>query len=85
MTNHCSFRWKQYSPPVKADFLRDFRSLQQHPMLLSAYLKEPTPQSSAGSFSGFSMVLKTGTVKEPENVLITGFMVGPGSDRWSNR
>ena len=54
MTNHCSFRWKQYSPPVKADFLRDFRSLQQHPMLLSAYLKEPTPQSSAGSFSGFS-------------------------------
>ena len=28
------------------------------------------------------MVLKTGTVKEPENVLITGFMVGP---RWSNR
>ena len=24
-----------------------------------------------------SMVLKTGTVKEPENVLITGFMVGP--------
>ena len=54
MTNHCSFRWKQYSPPVKADFLRDFKSLQQHPMLLSAYLKEPTPQSSAGSFSGFS-------------------------------
>ena len=30
------------------------------------------------------MVLKTGTVKEPENELITGFMVGPGSDRWSN-
>ena len=27
-----------------------------------------------------SMVLKTGTVKEPENVLITGFMVGPRSD-----
>ena len=25
-----------------------------------------------------TMVLKTGTVKEPENVLITGFMVGPG-------
>ena len=25
---------------------------QQHPMLLSAYLKELTPQSSAGSFSG---------------------------------
>ena len=24
------------------------------------------------------MVLKTGTVKEPKNVLITGFMVGPG-------
>ena len=45
MTNHCSSRWKQYSPPVKADFLRN---LQQHPMLLSAYLKEPTPQSSAG-------------------------------------
>ena len=54
MTNHCSFRWKQYSPLVKAEFLRDFRSLQQHPMLLSAYLKEPTPQSSAGSFSGSS-------------------------------
>ena len=35
--------------PVKADFLRDFSSLQQHPMLPSAYLKEPTPQSSAGS------------------------------------
>ena len=32
-----------------------------------------------------TMVLKTGTVKEPENVLITGFMVGPRSDRWSNR
>ena len=31
------------------------------------------------------MVLKTGTVKELENVLITGFMVGPRSDRWSNR
>ena len=49
MTNHCSFRWKQFSPRVKADFLRDFSSPQQHPMLLSAYLKEPTPQSSAGS------------------------------------
>ena len=49
MTNHCSFRWKQYLPPVKADFLRDFSSLQQHPMLPSAYLKEPTPQSSVGS------------------------------------
>ena len=49
MTNHCSFRWKQYSPQVKADFLHDFSSFQQHPMLLSAYLKEPTPQSSAGS------------------------------------
>ena len=49
MTNHCCFRWKQFSPPVKADFLRDFSSLQQHPMLPSAYLKEPTPQSSAGS------------------------------------
>ena len=32
-----------------------------------------------------TMVLKTGTVKEPENVLITGFMVGSRSDRWSNR
>ena len=31
------------------------------------------------------MVLKTGTVKEPENVLITGFMVGLGFDWWSNR
>ena len=31
------------------------------------------------------MVLKTGTVKEPENVLITGFMVGPRFDRWSDR
>ena len=56
MQYHCCFRWKQYSPPVKADFLRDFSSLQQHfsslqqhPMLSSAYLKEPTPQSSAGS------------------------------------
>ena len=29
---------------------------------------------------GSSMVLKTGTVKEPENELITGFMVGSGSD-----
>ena len=47
--NHCCFRWKQYSPPVKADFLCDFSSLQQHPMLPSAYLKEPIPQSSAGS------------------------------------
>ena len=32
-----------------------------------------------------AMVLKTGTVKELENELITGFMIGPGSDRWSNR
>ena len=32
-----------------------------------------------------SMVLKTGTVKEPKNVLIIGFMIGPRSDRWSNR
>ena len=31
------------------------------------------------------MVLKTGTVKEPENELITGFMVGSGSDQWSNQ
>ena len=27
MQNHCCFRWKQFSPPVKADFLRDFSSL----------------------------------------------------------
>ena len=32
-----------------------------------------------------TMVLKTGTVKEPEKRLITGFLVRPGSDRWSNR
>ena len=32
-----------------------------------------------------SMVLKTGTVKEPEKYLIIGFMIGPRSDRWSNR
>ena len=31
------------------------------------------------------MVLKTDTVKEPKNELITGFMVGLGSDRWSNQ
>ena len=31
------------------------------------------------------MVLKTGTVKKPEKRLITGFLVRPGSDRWSNR
>ena len=31
------------------------------------------------------MVLKTGTVKEPEKELIIGFMVGLGSDLWSNR
>ena len=31
------------------------------------------------------MVLKTGTEKEPEKKLITGFLVGPRSDRWSNR
>ena len=55
MQNHCCFRWKQYSPPVKADFLREFSSLQQHPMLPSAYLKEPTPQSSAGFISCFSL------------------------------
>ena len=34
---------------------------------------------------GSTMVLKTGTVKEPEKELITGFMVGLGFDRWSNR
>ena len=27
MKNHCCFRWKQYLPLVKADFLRDFSSL----------------------------------------------------------
>ena len=32
-----------------------------------------------------TMVLKTGTVKEPEKYLIIGFMVGSGFDRWSNR
>ena len=32
-----------------------------------------------------SMVLKTSTVKELKKYLIIGFMVGPGSDRWSNR
>ena len=32
-----------------------------------------------------TMVLKTGTDKEPEKRLIIGFMVRPGSDRWSNR
>ena len=32
-----------------------------------------------------SMVLKTGTDKEPEKRLIIGFMVRSGSDRWSNR
>ena len=32
-----------------------------------------------------TMVLKTGTVKEPEKYLIIGFMVEPRSDRWSNR
>ena len=49
ITNHCSSRWPQYSPSVKARFLRDFSRLQQHPMLPSAYLKELTPQSSKGS------------------------------------
>ena len=52
MTNHCSSRWKKYFTQVKADSFRDFSSFQQHPMLPSAYLKELTPQSSAGSFSG---------------------------------
>ena len=32
-----------------------------------------------------TMVLKTGTVKEPVKRLIIGFMVRPGSNRWSNR
>ena len=32
-----------------------------------------------------TIVLKTGMDKEPEKRLITGFMVRPGSDRWSNR
>ena len=27
MQNHCCFRWKQFSPPEKADFLRDFSSI----------------------------------------------------------
>ena len=45
-TSYCSSRWKKYFTQVKAEFIRDFR---KHPMLLSAYLKEPTPQSSAGS------------------------------------
>ena len=31
------------------------------------------------------MVLKTGTDKEPKKRLIIGFMIRPGSDRWSNR
>ena len=31
------------------------------------------------------MVLKTGTVKEPEKGLVTDFLVGPGSDWWSNQ
>ena len=46
MTNHCSSQEEKDFTQVKADFFRDFRSIQ---CSLSAYIRELTPQSSAGS------------------------------------
>ena len=44
ITNHCSSQKEKNFTQVKADFLPDF---PQHPMLLSAYLKELIPQPSS--------------------------------------
>ena len=49
MTFHCSSRWKSVGKafhPGESRILPDF---PQHPMLLSAYIRELSPQSSAGS------------------------------------
>ena len=46
MTNHCSSQKEKNFTRVKVDSLPDF---PQHPMLLSAYIRELIPQSSAGS------------------------------------
>ena len=45
-TNHCSSQEEKNFTQVKAGFFPDF---PQHPKLLSAYIKELTPQSSEGS------------------------------------
>ena len=59
-----------------------YSPLQSHP---STSRSLSYAQYSKECVDVLSMVLKTGTMKEPENVLIIGFMVGPRSDRWSNR
>ena len=46
MTNRYSSRWKKHFTRVKAGFFRDFRSIR---CFLSAYIRELTPQYSAGS------------------------------------
>ena len=46
MTNHCSSQKEKNFTQVKADSFRDFRSIRGS---LPAYLREFTPQSSAGS------------------------------------
>ena len=58
MTNHCSSQKKKNFTQVKADSLPDF---PQHPMLLSTYIRELTPQYSAGSiFSQISSLFSKG-------------------------
>ena len=46
MTIHWNSWWKKYFTQVKAGFFPEF---PQHPKLLSAYIRELTPQYSAGS------------------------------------
>ena len=54
----------------------------QEPKLTNSITTKPYVMFGWGEKT---MVLKIGTVKESENWLIIGFLVGPGFDWWSNR